>query len=43
MPKYKVTINEEFIVNAEDEETAVWEILEGLDLGNLRPDVEEVA
>ena len=42
MTKYKVTINEEFIVNAEDEETAVWEILEGLDLGNLRPDVEEV-
>tara|TARA_R110002167_G_scaffold131338_1_gene315113 strand:- start:517 stop:651 length:135 start_codon:yes stop_codon:yes gene_type:complete len=42
MKKYKVTIKEEFTVEAEDEASAVWDALEGLDLGSITPDIEEI-
>jgi hypothetical protein len=42
MKKYKVIINEEFTIEAEDESLAVWNVLEGLDLGSITPDIEEI-
>jgi hypothetical protein len=42
MPKYKVTIEEEITIEAEDEGDAVFQALEGFDFGNLKPYVEEI-
>ena len=42
VPKYKVVIHEEFVVEAEDETSAIWDALEGLDLGSIAPEVEEI-
>ena len=42
MPKYKVIIEEEIIIEAEDESDATFQALEGFDFGNLRPYVEEI-
>jgi hypothetical protein len=42
MKKYKVTLHEEFYVKAEDEEAAAWNALEGLDIGSVKYEVEEI-
>jgi len=42
MPKYKVTIEEEITIEAEDENDAVFQALEGFDFGNIKPYVEEI-
>ena len=42
MPKYKVTIEEEITIQAEDENDAVFQALEGFDFGNIKPYVEEI-
>ena len=42
MPKYKVIIEEEITIEAEDENDAVFQALEGFDFGNIKPYVEEI-
>ena len=42
MPKYKVTIEEEFTIEAENEDDAVFQALDGFDFGNVKPYVEEI-
>ena len=42
MPKYKVTIEEEITIEAEDENDAVFQALDGFDFGNVKPYVEEI-
>ena len=42
MPKYKITIEEEFTIEAENEDDAVFQALDGFDFGNIKPYVEEI-
>ena len=42
MKMYKVTLYDEFYVKAEDEEAAAWNALEGLDIGSVKYEVEEI-
>jgi hypothetical protein len=42
MKKYKVTIEEEITIEAEDENDAVFQALDGFDFGNIKPYVEEI-
>ena len=42
MPKYKITIEEEFTIEAENEDDAVFQALDGFDFGNVKPYVEEI-
>ena len=42
MKMYKVTLHDEFYVKAGDEEAAAWNALEGLDIGSVKYEVEEI-
>ena len=42
MKKYKVIINEEFIIEAENEDDAIFNAVDSFDFGSIRPDVEEI-
>jgi hypothetical protein len=42
MKKYKVIINKEFTVEAENEDDAIFEAVDCFDFGSIKPDVEEI-
>ena len=42
MKKYKIIIHEEFTVEAENEDDAIFDAVDSFDFGSIRPDVEEI-